>query len=241
MLSRCDEYDKNPDFPSFYSILPHPLMHRRTLFHTLIIHPITPSNITPSDRIITSSSGGRKAITGLSSPSYQSSNVLMSFEPQASTNNLAKLDPPGAVVEQQLGLSLESAKSRPGGASTDRPRGGAVETTRRKQSSSFQAGGGQSSRSRQITTVIAPSGSTMKMAPSWSSRGINADEKNSDPTQVWTYHFLIVDDTPSNRRMLQMVLNKRNIHCDVAQDGKEAVDMVTEHGNRYDFIFMVRN
>ena len=62
-----------------------------------------------------------------------------------------------------------------------------------------------------------------------------------DATDIWTYHFLIVDDTPSNRRMLQMVLNKRNIHCDVAQDGKEAVDMVADHGDRYDFIFMVGN
>ena len=62
---------------------------------------------------------------------------------------------------------------------------------------------------------------------------------NDDPTKVWDYHFLIVDDTPSNRRMLQMVLNKRNIHCDVAHDGKEAVDIVADHGDRYDFIFMV--
>ena len=64
---------------------------------------------------------------------------------------------------------------------------------------------------------------------------------DDDPTKKWEYHFLIVDDTPSNRRMLQMVLNKRNIHCDVAQDGKEAVDMVAAHGDRYDFIFMVKN
>ena len=59
--------------------------------------------------------------------------------------------------------------------------------------------------------------------------------------RVWTHHFLIVDDTPSNRRMLQMVLNNRNIHCDMAVNGKQAVDMVQEHGDRYDFIFMVNN
>ena len=101
-----------------------------------------------------------------------------------------------------------------------------------------------SQRSRKVTREMfhnAPSGSTMNMVPSCSSKGTKADDKNDDPTRVWTYRFLIVDDTPSNRRMLQMVLNKRNIHCDVAQDGKEAVDMVTDHGDRYDFIFMVGN
>jgi CheY-like chemotaxis protein len=47
-----------------------------------------------------------------------------------------------------------------------------------------------------------------------------------------------VDDTTSNRKMLEMVLKKRQIGCDMAENGQLAVDMVAAKGDEYDFIFM---
>jgi PleD family two-component response regulator len=35
--------------------------------------------------------------------------------------------------------------------------------------------------------------------------------------------YLVVDDTPSNSKMLSMVLKSRNIECDIAENGQEAV------------------
>ena len=85
------------------------------------------------------------------------------------------------------------------------------------------------------TNLLVSAGTSPSSRPTKTPAG----DPNDDPTKIWDYHFLIVDDTPSNRRMLQMVLNKRNIHCDVAENGKEAVDIVRDRGDRYDFIFMV--
>ena len=48
----------------------------------------------------------------------------------------------------------------------------------------------------------------------------------------------MVDDTSSNRKMLEMVLKTRQIKCDMAEDGQQAVDMVKDYGDEYDFIFM---
>jgi CheY-like chemotaxis protein len=50
--------------------------------------------------------------------------------------------------------------------------------------------------------------------------------------------FLVVDDTPSNSKMLSMVLKSRNIECDIAVNGQEAVDLMAAQGDQYDFIFM---
>jgi PleD family two-component response regulator len=38
--------------------------------------------------------------------------------------------------------------------------------------------------------------------------------------------------------MLSMVLKSRNIECDIAENGQEAVDLVAANGDLYDFIFM---
>jgi CheY-like chemotaxis protein len=50
--------------------------------------------------------------------------------------------------------------------------------------------------------------------------------------------YLVVDDTPSNSKMLSMVLKSRNIECDIAENGQEAVDLMAVNGDAYDFIFM---
>ena len=35
-----------------------------------------------------------------------------------------------------------------------------------------------------------------------------------------------------------MILNKRGLHCDMAEDGYQAIEMVTEQLSRYHLIFM---
>jgi CheY-like chemotaxis protein len=40
---------------------------------------------------------------------------------------------------------------------------------------------------------------------------------------------LLVDDTPSNSRMLKMLLEKRGFVCDLAEDGAVAVEMVKDN------------
>eukprot|EP00596_Hydrurales_sp_CCMP1899_P010132 CAMPEP_0119042986 /NCGR_PEP_ID=MMETSP1177-20130426/16320_1 /TAXON_ID=2985 /ORGANISM="Ochromonas sp, Strain CCMP1899" /LENGTH=564 /DNA_ID=CAMNT_0007010129 /DNA_START=1274 /DNA_END=2968 /DNA_ORIENTATION=+ len=49
---------------------------------------------------------------------------------------------------------------------------------------------------------------------------------------------LIVDDTQSNSKMLALVLKKRDILSDIAENGLEAVKAVNEKGHEYDVIFM---
>ena len=51
------------------------------------------------------------------------------------------------------------------------------------------------------------------------------------------FNFLFID-TPSNSKMLSMLLRGRGIICDTASNGLEAVDLVKEQGESYDLIFM---
>lgn len=54
--------------------------------------------------------------------------------------------------------------------------------------------------------------------------------------KLYISSFLI--DTPSNSKMLSMLLRGRGILCDTASNGLEAVDLVKEQGEAYDLIFM---
>lgn len=49
---------------------------------------------------------------------------------------------------------------------------------------------------------------------------------------------LVVDDTPSNRKMLQRILSNNLVMSDIACDGVDAVDMVRGQADEYDLIFM---
>ncbi|GGH38981.1 response regulator [Paenibacillus segetis] len=49
--------------------------------------------------------------------------------------------------------------------------------------------------------------------------------------------MLVVDDHPVNQRLMVSMLRKLGYHCDVAEDGKQAVEKALQ-GNGYDFIFM---
>jgi CheY-like chemotaxis protein len=60
----------------------------------------------------------------------------------------------------------------------------------------------------------------------------------SEKEELPPRRYLVVDDTPSNSKMLSMVLKSRNIECDIAENGQEAVDFMATQGDLYDFIFM---
>lgn len=49
--------------------------------------------------------------------------------------------------------------------------------------------------------------------------------------------MLVVDDHPVNQRLMVSMLHKLGYYCDVAEDGKQAVEMALQ-GDVYDFIFM---
>ncbi len=50
--------------------------------------------------------------------------------------------------------------------------------------------------------------------------------------------FLIVDDVRSNWKILQMLISKRNVKSDVAENGVDAVEMVSKDPQKYQIIFM---
>ena len=51
-------------------------------------------------------------------------------------------------------------------------------------------------------------------------------------------HSLACVDTLSNRKMLAMVLSKKNIKCSFAEDGLKGVEAVRANPGRFDIIFM---
>ncbi|WP_106766979.1 response regulator [Paenibacillus faecalis] len=52
-----------------------------------------------------------------------------------------------------------------------------------------------------------------------------------------TPHVLVVDDHPINRKLMVSMMDKLGLNVDLAEDGKQAVDMVNA-GQYYDMIFM---
>ena len=53
--------------------------------------------------------------------------------------------------------------------------------------------------------------------------------------------FVNFTDTPSNSKMLSMLLRKRGVENDVAENGREAIDAIIRTGgasSSYDIIFM---
>ncbi|MEK4512738.1 hybrid sensor histidine kinase/response regulator [Paenibacillus anaericanus] len=54
---------------------------------------------------------------------------------------------------------------------------------------------------------------------------------------VVTERILVVDDHHINQRLMVSMLRKLGYHCDIAEDGKQAVEMV-QNSEGYDFIFM---
>ena len=65
-------------------------------------------------------------------------------------------------------------------------------------------------------------------------------EKRSIATKSDTNElcFLIVDDVRSNWKILQMLVTKRNIKSDIAENGVDAVEMVRKDCQKYQIIFM---
>jgi CheY-like chemotaxis protein len=52
------------------------------------------------------------------------------------------------------------------------------------------------------------------------------------------YRFLLVDDVFSNRKILHMLLKKRGVECEMAEDGVQCLQMVEARGDTYSLIFM---
>ncbi|CAO3625307.1 unnamed protein product [Cunninghamella blakesleeana] len=67
---------------------------------------------------------------------------------------------------------------------------------------------------------------------------INTNDTNSNNNSI---NILLVDDNPVNRKVLNRLLDKLGLKCRMAQDGKEACEMVQQaydHGKPFDLIFM---
>jgi hypothetical protein len=60
------------------------------------------------------------------------------------------------------------------------------------------------------------------------------NEKKSDADKIASWKFLVVDDVQSNRKILAMLLQKRGIACDQAEDGVQALEKVSKC--KYDVI-----
>ena len=60
------------------------------------------------------------------------------------------------------------------------------------------------------------------------------------PLFYFFYFFQIfyLIDTPSNSKMLSMLLHSRGLKCDVADNGLNAVEIVEDRGDIIDFVFM---
>lgn len=68
------------------------------------------------------------------------------------------------------------------------------------------------------------------------------DEEFQNTYRQNSLRVLVVDDARSNRKLLTRLLTKRDNHCDEAENGREAVDMVREAADRgeapYDLILL---
>ena len=51
-------------------------------------------------------------------------------------------------------------------------------------------------------------------------------------------HTMVVDDTPSNRKMLQHLLTNNKVSSDIACDGVEAIEQFNNNSKKYELIFM---
>jgi len=62
----------------------------------------------------------------------------------------------------------------------------------------------------------------------------DSNEKKSDADKISSWKFLVVDDVQSNRKILAMLLQKRGIVCDQAENGMQALEKVSKC--QYDII-----
>lgn len=68
--------------------------------------------------------------------------------------------------------------------------------------------------------------------------GTTNSSLSNDNSKKRVFHELVVDDAPSNSKMLSHALSRRGHICDIAENGQEAVDKVQAAPDKYDFIFM---
>lgn len=67
---------------------------------------------------------------------------------------------------------------------------------------------------------------------------IAGDDGMPDERYTMKNQGAVVDDVPSNRKMLGMFLKREGQTCDFACDGVEAVALILANQNKYDFVFM---
>ena len=63
---------------------------------------------------------------------------------------------------------------------------------------------------------------------------------NFDQHDFSTWRFLLTDDVESNRKLLKMLLSKKQIQCELASDGLECLKLIdlNKGGGQFDLIFM---
>lgn len=99
----------------------------------------------------------------------------------------------------------------------------------------------------QMLTNILYAQSSVVMTSS--SLSLSAAESNYQPIPFPTIirtkageesrHVLIVEDNPTNRKVLQKILERAGYHCTLAQDGEEALDLIVSR--RFDAIILDLN
>lgn len=100
--------------------------------------------------------------------------------------------------------------------------------------------------SRMLTNILCAQTSAMAAG---SPLRINASALNHEPASfspsfpaiadVDSLHILIVEDNPTNRKVLQKILERAGYRCTLAQDGEEALDMMV--GQVFDAIVLDLN
>eukprot|EP01041_Mallomonas_annulata_P005777 gene5777-11672_t len=86
------------------------------------------------------------------------------------------------------------------------------------------------------TRTVSPTskGKEEMTATAFSTSMTTGDSNSDKPSAPKTIgRVLVVDDVRSNRKLLQLLLTKSNIMVDAAEDGLQAVDMITQSPSKY--------
>ena len=76
-----------------------------------------------------------------------------------------------------------------------------------------------------------------RIAPAADCREIVREERGNTPAEHLKGHILVVEDNPTNRKVVNVMLSKSELHCDYVKDGQEAVEAIT-HGMAPDLVLM---
>jgi len=68
---------------------------------------------------------------------------------------------------------------------------------------------------------------------------VDSKIENKKLNEKYDYYILLVEDNKANQMFMKVILNKLNIKFDIANNGKEAIELVKK--NKYDLILMDEN